>query len=41
LADVQIEEPYRLQQQLRILTQSLALVHSPTDVTAYEMELVK
>jgi hypothetical protein len=26
LADVQIDEPYRLQQQLRTLTQSLALV---------------
>jgi hypothetical protein len=40
-ADLQIEEPYRVHQQLRTLAQSLALVHSRPKVTDHEIELVK
>jgi hypothetical protein len=41
LADLQIEAPYRLHQQLRTLAQSLAMVHSRLTVTEHEIELIK
>jgi hypothetical protein len=41
LISMQVEEPYRVHQQLYTLAQSLALVHGRASVTAHEIELVK
>ena len=40
-AEVQVEEPFRAQQQLRALAVCLAAVHGRCEVTAHELELVR
>jgi hypothetical protein len=41
LASMQIEEPYRLYGQLRILSQALASVHGRDEVTDHELQLLR
>jgi hypothetical protein len=41
LEDLQVEEPYRILEQLRTLGQALALIHGRNGITAHEVALLK